>query len=177
QDLLNFMRLCEWQDIYSQLQQMIKELGIVVNSKPSDYQAIHISLLTGLLSHIGQKIADKAEFLGVRNTKFMIFPASGLFKTSPKWVMVAELVETNKLWGRIAAIIEPNWIEPLARHLVKYHYSEPHWSKKQGAVIASESVTLFGLSIVAGRQVNYSKIDPLLCRELFIRHALVDGDW
>ncbi|MGP1928633.1 MAG: ATP-dependent RNA helicase HrpA [Arsenophonus sp. NC-WZS1-MAG3] len=177
QDLLNFMRLCEWQDIYSQLRQMIKELGIVVNSEPADYQAIHISLLTGLLSHIGQKIADKAEFLGVRNTRFMIFPASGLFKTSPKWVMVAELVQTNKLWGRIAAIIEPNWIEPLARHLVKYHYSEPHWSKKQGAVIASESVILFGLSIVASRQVNYSKIDPLLCRELFIRHALVDGDW
>ncbi|WP_032115877.1 ATP-dependent RNA helicase HrpA [Candidatus Arsenophonus nilaparvatae] len=177
QDLLNFMRLREWQDIYSQLRQVIKELGIAVNSEPADYQAIHISLLAGLLSHIGQKGVDKAEFLAVRNARFMIFPASGLFKKPPKWVMVAELVETNKLWGRIAAIIEPDWIEPLAGHLVKYHYSEPHWSKKQGAVMASESVTLLGLPIVTGRQVNYSKIDPQLCRELFIRHALVEGDW
>lgn len=177
QDLLNFMRLREWQDIYSQLRQVIKELGIAINSEPADYQAIHISLLAGLLSHIGQKAADKADFLGVRNARFMIFPASGLFKKPPKWVMVAELVETNKLWGRIAADIEPDWIEPLAGHLVKYHYSEPHWSKKQGAVMASESVTLLGLPIVASRQVNYSKIDPLLCRELFIRHALVEGDW
>ncbi|WGO82454.1 ATP-dependent RNA helicase HrpA [Arsenophonus apicola] len=177
QDLLNFMRLREWQDIYSQLRQVIKELGIAINSEPADYQAIHISLLAGLLSHIGQKGTDKADFLGVRNTRFMIFPASSLFKKPPKWIIVAELVETNKLWGRIAAIIEPDWIEPLAGHLVKYHYSEPHWSKKQGAVMASESVTLLGLPIVAGRQVNYSKIDPLLCRELFIRHALVEGDW
>jgi len=107
----------------------------------------------------------------------MIFPASGLFKKPPKWVMVAELVETNKLWGRTVAIIEPDWIEPLAGHLVKYHYSEQHWSKKQGAVMASETVTLLGLPIVTGRQVNYSKIDPQLCRELFIRHALVEGDW
>ncbi|HEI8864938.1 TPA: ATP-dependent RNA helicase HrpA [Serratia odorifera] len=176
-DYLNYLRVREWQDIYTQLRQVVKELGLPINSEPSDYRSVHLALLTGLLSHIGQKDADKQEYSGARNARFAIFPGSGLFKKPPKWVMVAELVETSKLWGRIAARIEPEWIEPLAQHLVKHHYSEPHWSKSQGAVMASEKVTLFGLPIVAARQVNYSNLDPLLCRELFIRHALVEGDW
>lgn len=176
-DFLNYLRVREWQDIYTQLRQVVKELGLPVNSVPSDYRSVHTALLTGLLSHIGQKDADKQEFTGARNARFSIFPGSGLFKKPPKWTMVAELVETSRLWGRIAARIEPEWIEPLAQHLVKRSYSEPHWSKSQGAVMASEKVTLFGLPIVAARQVNYGAIDPLLCRELFIRHALVEGDW
>ncbi|KEY60931.1 ATP-dependent RNA helicase HrpA [Serratia sp. DD3] len=176
-DFLNYLRVREWQDIYTQLRQVVKELGLPVNSVPSDYRSIHTSLLSGLLSHIGQKDNDKQEYSGARNARFSIYPGSGLFKKPPKWGMVAELVETSRLWGRIAARIEPEWIEPLAQHLVKHHYSEPHWSKSQGAVMASEKVTLFGLAIVAARQVNYSTIDPLLCRELFIRHALVEGDW
>lgn len=176
-DFLNYLRVREWQDIYTQLRQVVKELGLPVNSTPSDYRSIHTSLLSGLLSHIGQKDTDKQEYSGARNARFSIYPGSGLFKKPPKWGMVAELVETSRLWGRIAARIEAEWIEPLAQHLVKYHYSEPHWSKSQGAVMASEKVTLFGLAIVAARQVNYSTIDPLLCRELFIRHALVEGDW
>ncbi|CAI0759960.1 ATP-dependent RNA helicase HrpA [Serratia plymuthica] len=176
-DFLNYLRVREWQDIYTQLRQVVKELGLPVNSEPSDYRSVHTALLTGLLSHIGQKDADKQEFTGARNARFSIFPGSGLFKKPPKWTMVAELVETSRLWGRIAARIEPEWIEPLAQHLVKHSYSEPHWSKSQGAVMASEKVTLFGLPIVAARPVNYSAIDPLLCRELFIRHALVEGDW
>lgn len=176
-DFLNYLRVREWQDIYTQLRQVVKELGLPVNSEPSDYRSVHTALLTGLLSHIGQKDADKQEYMGARNARFSIFPGSGLFKKPPKWTMVAELVETSRLWGRIAARIEPEWIEPLAQHLVKHSYSEPHWSKSQGAVMATEKVTLFGLPIVAARQVNYSTIDPLLCRELFIRHALVEGDW
>lgn len=176
-DFLNYLRVREWQDIYTQLRQVVKELGLPVNSEPSDYRSVHTALLTGLLSHIGQKDADKQEYTGARNARFSIFPGSGLFKKPPKWTMVAELVETSRLWGRIAARIEPEWIEPLAQHLVKHSYSEPHWSKSQGAVMATEKVTLFGLPIVAARQVNYSTIDPLLCRELFIRHALVEGDW
>lgn len=176
-DFLNYLRVREWQDIYTQLRQVVKELGLPINSTPSDYRSVHTALLTGLLSHIGQKDADKQEFTGARNARFSIFPGSGLFKKPPKWTMVAELVETSRLWGRIAARIEPEWIEPLAQHLVKHSYSEPHWSKSQGAVMASEKVTLFGLPIVAARQVNYGAIDPLLCRELFIRHALVEGDW
>ncbi len=176
-DYLNWLRVREWQDIYTQLRQVVKELGIPVNSEPGDYRSVHCALLTGLLSHIGMKDADKQEYTGARNARFAIFPGSGLFKKPPKWAMVAELVETSRLWGRIAARIDPEWIEPLAGDLIKRSYSEPHWERGQGAVIASEKVTLFGLPIVAARRVNYSQIDPVLCRELFIRHALVEGDW
>ncbi|MBD2794235.1 ATP-dependent RNA helicase HrpA [Xenorhabdus sp. 5] len=177
QDYLNYLRVREWQDVYTQLRQVVKEIGLPINSQEADYRSIHIALMTGLLSHIGQKDNDKQEYTGARNARFSIFPGSGLFKKPPKWGMVAELVETSRLWGRIAARIEPEWVEPLAGHLVKYHYSEPHWQKSQGAVMAAEKVTLYGLPIVAGRLVNYSRIDPMLCRELFIRHALVEGDW
>nr|WP_177216216.1 ATP-dependent RNA helicase HrpA [Xenorhabdus koppenhoeferi] len=177
QDYLNYLRVREWQDVYTQLRQVVKEIGLPINSQEADYRSIHIALLTGLLSHIGQKDTDKQEYTGARNARFSVFPGSGLFKKSPKWAMVAELVETSRLWGRIAARIEPEWVEPLAAHLIKHHYSEPHWQKSQGAVMATEKVTLYGLPIVAGRLVNYSQTDPMLCRELFIRHALVEGDW
>lgn len=167
----------EWQDIYTQLRQVVKELGLPVNSEPAEYREIHTALLTGLLSHIGMKDTDKQEYTGARNARFSIFPGSGLFKKPPKWTMVAELVETSRLWGRIAARIEPEWVEPVAQHLLKRSYSEPHWERAQGAVMATEKVTVYGLPIVAARKVNYSQIDPALCRELFIRHALVEGDW
>ncbi|WP_274789373.1 DUF3418 domain-containing protein, partial [Klebsiella pneumoniae] len=151
--------------------------GLPINSEPAEYREIHTALLTGLLSHIGMKDADKQEYTGARNARFSIFPGSGLFKKPPKWTMVAELVETSRLWGRIAARIEPEWVEPVAQHLIKRSYSEPHWERSQGAVMATEKVTVYGLPIVAARKVNYSQIDPALCRELFIRHALVEGDW
>lgn len=176
-DFLNYLRVREWQDIYTQLRQVVKELGLPVNTVASDYRSIHIALMSGLLSHLGQKDIEKQEYNGTRNARFSIFPGSGLFKKPPKWAMVAELVETSRLWGRIAARIEPDWVEPMALHLVKRHYSEPHWSKSQGAVMATEKVTLFGLPIVMARPINYSTLDPQLCRELFIRHALVEGDW
>ncbi|MBK4715581.1 ATP-dependent RNA helicase HrpA [Tenebrionibacter intestinalis] len=176
-DFLNWLRVREWQDVYTQLRQVVKELGIPVNSEPADYRAVHCALLTGLLSHIGMKDADKQEYTGARNARFSLFPGSGLFKKPPKWVVVAELVETSRLWGRIAARIEAEWIEPLAQHLVKHFYSEPHWERARGAVMAMEKVTLYGVPVVAARKVNYSHIDPALCRELFIRHALVEGDW
>lgn len=177
QDYLNYLRVREWQDIYTQLRQVVKEIGLPINSQEADYRSIHVALLAGLLSHIGQKDTDKQEYTGARNARFSVFPGSGLFKKPPKWAMVAELVETSRLWGRIAARIEPEWVEPLAVHLIKRHYSEPHWQKSQGAVMAMEKVTLYGLPIVTGRLVNYSRIEPMLCRELFIRHALVEGDW
>ncbi|VTN59662.1 ATP-dependent helicase hrpA [Klebsiella pneumoniae] len=176
-DFLNYLRVREWQDIYTQLRQVVKELGLPINSEPAEYREIHTALLTGLLSHIGMKDADKQEYTGARNARFSIFPGSGLFKKPPKWTMVAELVETSRLWGRIAARIEPEWVEPVAQHLIKRSYSEPHWGRAQGAVMATEKVTVYGLPIVAARKVNYSQIDPALCRELFIRHALVEGDW
>ncbi|PKH26769.1 ATP-dependent RNA helicase HrpA [Enterobacterales bacterium CwR94] len=176
-DYLNYLRVREWQDVYTQLRQVVRELGLQINSEPGDFRGIHSALLTGLLSHIGQKDSDKNEFSGARNARFMLFPGSGLFKKPPKWTMVAELVETSRLWGRVASRIEPEWIEPLAGHLTKRSYSEPHWEKSQGAVMATEKVTLYGLAIVAARKVNYGAIDPLLSRELFIRHALVEGEW
>lgn len=176
-EYLNYLRVREWQDIYTQLRQVVREQGIPLNSEPADFRGVHTALLTGLLSHIGQKDADKQEYTGARNARFSIFPGSGLFKKPPKWTIVAELVETSRLWGRIAARIDPEWIEPVAQHLIKRSYSEPHWEKAQGAVMASEKVTLYGLPIVAARKVNYSQIDPVLSRELFIRNALVEGEW
>ncbi|MGL9759894.1 MAG: ATP-dependent RNA helicase HrpA [Symbiopectobacterium sp.] len=176
-DYLSYLRVREWQDIYTQLRQVVKTLGILVNSEPADYPSIHCALLTGMLSHIGQKNVEKQEFTGARNARFALFPGSALFKKPPKWVMVAELVETSRLWGRIAARLEPEWIELVAQHLIKRSYSEPHWEKAHGAVMAQEKVTLYGLLIVAARKINYSQIDPVLARRLFIRHALVEGDW
>lgn len=176
-DFLNYLRVREWQDVYTQLRQVVKELGFPVNSIAAEYQQLHVSLLSGLLSHIGLKDNDKHEFTGARNARFALYPGSALFKKPPKWIMAAELVETTRLWARIAARIDPEWIEPLALHLIKRSYSEPHWQKSQGSVMASEQVTLFGLPIVTERKVNYGKIDPVVSRELFIRHALVEGDW
>ncbi|MGL6116472.1 ATP-dependent RNA helicase HrpA [Plesiomonas sp.] len=176
-DFLNYLRIREWQDIYTQLRQVVREQGLSINEEPADFRSVHLALLTGMLSHIGMKDAEKNEFQGARNARFAIFPGSALFKKSPKWAMVAELVETSRLWGRIAARIEPEWIEPLAQHLVKRSYSEPHWEKAQNAVMASERVTLYGIPIVVARKVNYGEIDPLLSRELFIRSGLVEGEW
>ncbi|MEV6060712.1 ATP-dependent RNA helicase HrpA [Nocardia asteroides] len=138
---------------------------------------IHQSLLAGMLSHIGVREAESREFLGARNAKFMIFPGSSLAKKPPRWVMAAELVETSRLWGRIAAKVEPEWAERLAGDLVKRTYSEPHWSAKRGAARAYERATLYGVPLVTGRPVDYGRIDPELSRELFIRHALVQGEW
>ncbi|MFI9409345.1 ATP-dependent RNA helicase HrpA [Nocardia gamkensis] len=144
---------------------------------PWDSTAIHQALLAGMLSHIGVREAESREFLGARNAKFMIFPGSSLAKKPPRWVMAAELVETSRLWGRMAAKIEPEWAERLAGDLVKRVYSEPHWSAKRGAARAYERVTLYGIPLVTGRPVDYGRIDPELSRELFIRHALVQGEW
>ncbi|MFI6998097.1 ATP-dependent RNA helicase HrpA [Nocardia sp. NPDC050175] len=144
---------------------------------PWDSTGIHQALLAGMLSHIGLREAESREFLGARNAKFMIFPGSSLAKKPPRWVMAAELVETSRLWGRMAAKVEPEWAERLAGDLVKRTYSEPHWSAKRGAASAYERVTLYGIPLVTGRQVDYGRIDPELSRELFIRHALVQGEW
>lgn len=184
-EFLNYLRVREWQDIYSQIRQT---LGVQPNSAPAAPYQIHSSLLVGLLSHIGVKdVVDKQrgqdgrrpiqEYVGARNARFAIFPGSALARKQPQWLMSAELVETSRLWARVNAKIEPDWVEPLAQHLVKRNYSEPHWEKNQGAVIALEKVTLYGVPLVVGRKVNYGRIDPELSRELFIRHALVEGDW
>ena len=176
-DYLNYLRVREWQDIYHQIRLTIREMGLPINSEPAKYQQIHTALLSGLLSHIGMKEAEKHQYLGARNAHFAIFPNSVLFKKQPKWLMAAELVETSKLWGRMNAEIESEWIEPLAAHLVKKSYAEPRWSKSQGAVLADEKVSLYGVPIVAARTVNYGAIDPTVSREIFIQSALVEGNW
>nr|WP_238351264.1 ATP-dependent RNA helicase HrpA [Kribbella shirazensis] len=178
-EYLNYLRVREWQDIYAQLRQVASQIGVKLNSgEPADPQSVHISLMSGLLSHLGMKDpANQHQYLGARGTKFAIFPGSGLFKKPPQFVMAAELVETSRLWARVNAKIEPEWAEDLAPHLIKRSYSEPHWERKAGAVMAYEKVTLYGVPIVARRKVNYGKVDPEVSRELFIRHALVEGDW
>ncbi|SHM57217.1 ATP-dependent RNA helicase HrpA [Streptomyces yunnanensis] len=177
-EFLNYLRIREWQDIYSQLRTVAKSMGVHLNETDAAPEHIHTSLLSGLLSHIGLKDTDaKNEYLGARSAKFAVFPGSALFKKPPRWVMSAELVETSRLWARVNARIEPEWIEPLAQHLVKRNYSEPHWEQKMAAVMAYERVTLYGVPIVAQRKVNYGRIDPEVSRDLFIRNALVEGDW
>ena len=176
-EFLNYLRVREWQDVNSQLRQVARTFGIRSSSAPDDPDNIHRSLLAGLLSHIGLKDPERQEYQGARNARFAISPGSALFKKPPRWVMAAELVETSRLWGRVAARIEPEWAESLGQHLVKRTYSEPHWEQPAGAVMALEKVTLYGVPIVASRRVNYGRIDPPLSRELFIRHALVQGEW
>lgn len=183
-EFLNYLRVREWQDLYLQLRQLVKGMGMSINDQPADPDLIHQSLLAGLLSHIGLKDAEKKssgrgpqEYLGARNARFAIFPGSSLVKKQPRWVMAAELGETSRLWARMVAKIEPEWAERLAGHLVKRNYSEPHWERNRAAVVAYEKVTLYGVPLVASRKVNYGRIDPQLSRELFIRHALVEGDW
>ncbi|MEV6397080.1 ATP-dependent RNA helicase HrpA [Streptomyces sp. NPDC051907] len=184
QEYLNFLRIREWQDIYAQLRTVAKQMGMHFEEASADApapdQSVHVSLLAGLLSHIGMKDVKegaKNEYLGARSAKFAVFPGSALFKKPPRFVMSAELVETSRLWARVNAKIEPEWIEPLAQHLVKRTYSEPHWEKDQAAVMAVEKVTLYGVPIVTDRKVNYGRIDPETSRDLFIRNALVEGDW
>ena len=176
-EYLNFLRVREWQDVHSQLRRVVADLAMTQNSEPAAPDLVHRSLLAGLLSHIGQKNRDTREYLGARQARFAIFPGSALAKRQPDWVMAAELVETARLWGRTTARIQPEWAEALAGHLVKRSYSEPHWSTSRGAAMVHEKVTLYGLPIVADRLVGYGTIDPEHARELFVRHALVEGDW
>ncbi|TRW49829.1 ATP-dependent RNA helicase HrpA [Aliidiomarina halalkaliphila] len=174
QDFIHYLRVREWQDVYAQLRQSVREQGIRINDEPATYEQIHQAILTGLLSQIGQK-DEKHQYVGARQTRFFIFPGSGLFNKKPNWLMSAELVETSKLYGRYVARIEPEWIEPVAQHLVRRNYHEPRYSKKRGAVVATEQVTLYGLLIVPGRTVHYGKVDPVVAREVFIREALVQA--
>jgi ATP-dependent helicase HrpA len=181
QEYLNFLRIREWQDIYAQLRTVAKQMGMQIEEPSAgtdaSEQSVHISLLAGLLSHIGLKDTEKNEYLGARSAKFAIFPGSALFKKQPRFVMSAELVETSRLWARVNARVDPEWIEPLAQHLLKRTYSEPHWEKDQAAVMAYERVTLYGVPIVAQRKINFGRIDAETSRDLFIRNALVEGDW
>ncbi len=191
-EFLNYLRVREWQDFESQLRQVCKEMDIQVGSPADnpDGDGIHQALLSGLLSHIGMleereetrgaKSTGRRpmrEYVGARGARFAIFPGSGLHKKNPPFLMAGELVETGRLWARQNAAIDPEWAERLGAHLVKRTYSEPHWSKKRAAVLAHERVTLYGVPLVADRLVSFGKVAPSVAREIFIRHALVQGEW
>ena len=175
EQMLNYLRLREWQDIVSQLKQAFSSLGWGIRNSNADYEAIHRALVPGLLSNAGFMEQNK-EYLGTRNNKFLVFPGSALYKKPPKWLIAAELVETSKLFARTIAKVEPKWLEVSGKHLCKYRYAEPFWSKKAGAVKAKESASMLGLPVVNQRTVLYSKIDPVVCRQLFITEALVNGE-
>ncbi|HXO49690.1 MAG TPA: ATP-dependent RNA helicase HrpA, partial [Mycobacterium sp.] len=183
EEFLHYLRIREWQDLTGQLRSIAGEIGIRAahgSQEQADPARIHAALTAGLLSHVGLRVEEGREsraYLGARNTKFVLAPGSVLTNRPPRWVVVAELVETSRLYGRIAARIEPEAVEHVAAHLVQRTYSEPHWDAKRGAVMAYERVTLYGLPLVPRRRVNYAQVELVLARELFIQHALVEGDW
>ncbi|WBL18652.1 ATP-dependent RNA helicase HrpA [Citricoccus sp. NR2] len=180
-EFINYLRVREWQDLVQQLRQLASQIGIKVSPGPLDavamHEPVHRALLTGLLSHIGSWDERKREYQGARGTRFAVFPGSGLFKKRHAFVMAAELVETSRLWARMVAAIEPEWIEQAAGSLAKHSYSEPHWSRRQGAAMARERVTVLGVTIAVDRLVRFSRVDRTEARAMFIQHALVEGDW
>ncbi len=175
-EFLNWTRVNEWFDLNRQLHDQAREEKLSFNQKPGTSEQIHKAVLAGLLSHVGHKNAEDSAYMGPRSREFHIFPGSGLFGRRPQWLMAAEIVETSKTYARVNAVIKPEWIEAQAGHLLKHHYSDPHWSRKQGRVMAWEQVALFGLVIVEKRRVNYSRINPVEARQLFITGALVRGE-
>ncbi|MDX2419120.1 MAG: ATP-dependent RNA helicase HrpA, partial [Xanthomonadales bacterium] len=175
-EFLNWTRVNEWFDLNRQLYEQAREEKLSFSKEEGTHEQIHQALLAGLLSHVGNKKSEDNSYVGPRSKTFYIFPGSGLFGKKPKWLMAAEIVETSKTYARINAVIKPEWIEAQASHLLKHHYFDPHWSRKQGRVLAWEQVTLFGLVVVEKRRVNYSRIDPHDARQLFITGALVRGE-
>ncbi len=172
---LNYLRLREWRDAHRQLSLICRDLQLEVNKDAADYPRFHKAVLSGLLSQIGQKTED-GDYLGARQRRFWVHPSSGMGRKKPQWLMAAELVETTKLYARMVAKIEPDWIEPLAGHLIKKNHFEPHWEKKRGQVVAFEQITLYGMIVVGRRPVHFGPIDPVTSRELFIREGLVRGE-
>ncbi|MBP2455333.1 ATP-dependent RNA helicase HrpA [Mycolicibacterium lutetiense] len=177
EEFLHYLRIREWQDLTGQLRSIARDIGIRESDETAEPAAIHAALTAGLLSHVGLREGEGRDYQGARNSKFVLAPGSVLTKKPPRWIVVADLVETSRLFGRVAAKVDPEAIERVAGHLVQRNYSEPHWEAKRGEVVAFERVTLYGLPLVPRRKIGYAQIEPELARELFIRHALVEGDW
>ncbi|HBH39092.1 MAG TPA: ATP-dependent RNA helicase HrpA [Curvibacter sp.] len=180
QNFVNIRRVREWRDIHSQLLTVVTEHKWQINSTPASYEQLHLSMLAGLLGNVGCKLEEEAsagEYLGARGIKFFRHPGAHLSKRPGRWIVVAELVETTRLFGRGIAAIEPQWIEQVAGHLLKKQLLDPHWEKKAAEVVALERATLYGIVVYSGRRVNYGKVDPVAAREIFIREGLVAGEW
>ncbi|KUY90713.1 MULTISPECIES: ATP-dependent RNA helicase HrpA [unclassified Burkholderia] len=177
QNFLSHLRLREWRDVHSQLLTVVREHGWRLNEVEATYEQVHLALLTGLLGNLGMKADDDPHYLGARGIKFYLWPGSALAKKAGRWVMAAELVETSRLYARCLAKIEPEWVEKIGAHLLKKSLSEPHWEKRPAQVSAFERATLYGLPIYHRRRVSFGKQDPARARELFIRGALVEGEF
>lgn len=175
-EFINYLRMREWRDVHHQLCVAIKDLGFRINTEPANYEAVHKSLLSGLLGNLGFNHEER-EYLGARNRKFSIFPGSSLAKKTPKWIMAAELIETSKLFAHTVAKIEPEWALAAAEHLVKRQYFEPHYNSHSGQVMVYEKVSLYGLVLIEKKSVPYAHIDPKVCREVFIRAAFLEGQY
>jgi len=176
-NFLNHVRLREWRDVHSQLLTVVREHGWRLNESEATFEQIHLALLTGLLGNVGLKADDEPYYLGARGIKFYLWPGSALLKKAGRWVVAGELVETSRLYARCIAKIEPEWLEQVGPHLLRKSISEPHWEKKAAQVAAFERATLHGLTVYARRRVSFGKQDPERARELFIRGALVDGEF
>ena len=177
QNFINVRRVREWRDIHSQLLTVVTEHKWRLNAQPASYEQLHLSMLSGLLGNVGWKLEDDEAYLGARGIKFYRHPGAHLKKKPGRWIVVAELVETTRLFGRGIANIEPQWLEQVAGHLLKKQMLDPHWEKKGAQVTALERATLYGLVVYSGRRVDFGKIDPVAAREIFIREGLVAGQW
>lgn len=177
ENFLSHRRLREWREIHGQLHAMAAEMGIRPNEAPATHDQIHRALMAGLLGNLGFKADESGEYLGARGVKFQIFPGSTLRKARPKWIMAAELMETARLYARCVARVEPEWIEKVAGSLLRHHYFDPHWEKSGAQVVAFDRLTLYGLTVVPKRRVHYGPVNPREAREIFIRGALVAGEW
>jgi ATP-dependent helicase HrpA len=176
EEFLGFMRMREWRETHHQLRRLMLDEGARENEQEADYASLHRALASGLLSNLATRTSD-GEFLGARNRKLRVFPGSGLARRPPKWLIAAEISETTRVYARTVAEIDPGWLEPLAAQLTRREVFEPHWQRRAGRAGAYERVTLFGLTLVARRRIDYTPIDPAAARELFIRHALVYGEF
>ena len=187
-EFIHYMRVREWMDLVRQLLTVIQDLSweipnlphirdLIIDASTLNEEAVHRSILAGLITHVGMREGSSRQFTGTRNSHFVVHPSSHVAKKPPQWVMAAELVETSQLFARTVGPVAPEWIEEIAPHMVKYNHSEPYWSSSRGAAMAHEKVLLLGLPLVADRRINLGRIDRPLARELFIRHALVEGDW
>ena len=176
-EFLNFNRIREWQDIIRQLERTAKSFRWKINQAPASQDVVHQALLTGLLSQVGLKDAATSEFTGGRNARFLISRSSALGKKPPNWVMAGELIETNRLWAHSAARIQPEWAERAGAHVTKHSYDEPDWDRERGSAMTIERISLYGVPLVAGRRVHFRRVDEDAARQLFIHHALIEGDW
>ncbi|HVK95509.1 MAG TPA: ATP-dependent RNA helicase HrpA, partial [Noviherbaspirillum sp.] len=176
-NFLSQLRLREWRDVHSQLLTLVREQGWRLNEAPATYEQLHTALLTGLLGNVGFKSDDEPHYLGARGIKFNIWPGSSLVKKAGRWIMAAELIDTTRLYARCVAQIQPEWLERVGGHLLKKSYGDPRWEKRSAQVSASERATLYGLVVYSQRRINFGLIDPVQAREIFLRSALVDGEY